>query len=512
MSSSKFKSIVLVILDGWGVAPPGIGNAIANAHLSYYNSLVKKFPNTTLLASGEAVGLLNNDPGNTETGHVNIASGRIIKSPISIINEALRTGSFFKNRIFRKVTNHLKKYGGNLHLMGLFGSGHVHASNDHLMGLLLLAKRNSIKNVYLHLFTDGRDSPRTAALSQVDNLRKQLEHDSTGAIASISGRFYAMDRDRRWQRTRKTYDALIQGLGNKATSPQSAIEEFYKKGVTDEFIPPTVFTENSGKPLGLIAKNDAVVFYNHRGERARQLTEMFVNQNLQKLNIFFVTMTEFDKYLKVSAVAFPPERIKMTLGEVLSINELRQLRMAETEKERFVTYYFNGFQEKSFPLEDRIIIPSPKVSTYDLAPEMSALKLTEALLAQLKTGLYSFILINFANPDMVGHTGLFKPTIKACEIIDACLAKITDCVLKMNGLVIITADHGNAEEKIDLKTGLTLTEHTDNPVPLIFVDRNFSWRKLLKGGILADLAPTILKLMGIQVPKEMTGKNLLNGQ
>lgn len=508
MNFLKLKTIVLVILDGWGIAQANPGNAISNSNLPCYNRLLSQFPHTKLLASGEAVGLADNDPGNTEIGHLNIGAGRIIEAPVSEINKAINNGIFYQNQAFKAALNHLQKFDGNLHLMGLFGSGHVHASNEHLLALLNLAKLNGLKKVYLHLFTDGRDSPPTASLSLIYNFQKQLKEQNLGIIASISGRFYAMDRDRRLERTRKVYEALIFDRGERNSSTTTAIENFYKAGITDEFIPPTIIADSKGNPLGLIKKNDVVIFYNHRGERAIQLTELFLKE-ARDLNLFFLTMTEFDKHLPVSAIAFPPKSVKKTLGEVLSLNNLKQLRIAESEKERFVTYYFNGFREESFPDEERIIIPSPQIPTYDLKPEMSAFTLTDVLLEKLGTGDYNFVLVNFANPDIVGHTGLFKPTVKACEAVDSNLNRIVDRVLKTDNLLIVTADHGNAEEKIDLATGLILTEHTNNPVPIILVAKNFEGKTLQEGGILADIAPTILNLMAIEVPEEMTGKDLL---
>lgn len=506
MSSSKFKTIILIIIDGWGIALPSQGNATTSANLPFIRYLLNNFPNSKLLASGPAVGLLNNDPGNTEIGHLNIGAGRIIDAPITQIDRAITDGSFYSNQAFKNLIYHLKKYNGNLHLVGLFGSGHVHASNHHLSALLKLAKRAGIKNVYLHLFTDGRDSPPTAARSLLAKLERHLKNTGIGKIVTITGRFYAMDRDRRFERTKKAYQAFF-GKAEVATTVAKAIDKSYKNGVTDEFIPPTIIT-NDDKPLGLITKNDGIIFFNHRGERAIQLTEFFTRE-LVSMNLFFVTMAEFDKNLHVSAVAFTPKPIKMTLGEVFSNNGLHQLRIAESEKSRFVTYYFNGYRKQSFPLEDRIIIPSPQVSTYDQKPEMSAFELTDELISQLNNNSYGFIVINFANPDMVGHTGLFKPTVIACEVIDRCLKKIIDVTLGNNLPVIITADHGNAEEKIDLKTGLSLTEHTNNPVPIMFVSQVLKDRKIHEGGILADIAPTILNLIGINIPTEMTGQNLL---
>lgn len=505
MNSSKVNRIVLIVLDGWGLAPESPCNPISCANLPFYKSLLLNFPNTRLLASGEAVGLLNNSPGNTSIGHLNLAAGRIVKSPLREINEAIEEGSFFKNKAFKKIIRHLKKHSSALHLLGLFGLGHVHSSTEHLLALLELAKINQIEKVYLHLFTDGRDSPPKSALTLFSNFEEKLKKEKLGVIATIAGRFYAMDRDRRWPRTEKAFEVL-KGLGKKAKSASLAIRESYQNGTPDEFIKPTVLTDNQGNPLGKISQNDGIIFFNHRGERAIQLSELILKKK-QNLNLFFLSLTEFDKHLMVSAVAFPPRPVEKTLGEVISEYRLRQLRLAETEKARFVTYYFNGFREKNFPLEKRIIIPSPRVPTYDLKPEMSALELIQALFQEIEKN-YSFILLNFANPDMVGHTGLFKATVRACETIDLCLKKIIEKTLATDSLVIITADHGNAEEKIDLKTGLTLTEHTNNPVPFILVDKNLKNVKL-REGILADVAPTILNLLGLPKPVEMTGKNLI---
>lgn len=504
------KPIVLVVIDGWGLAPKSLGNPISQANLPTYHKLINTFPNSRLIASGETVGLFNNDPGNTEVAHVNMAAGRIVNSPVVEITRAITNGSFFTNKALEQAATHIKTHNSNLHIMGLFSSGHVHASNDYLYALIKFAKNAGITKLFLHLFTDGRDSSPTAALPLLKELEEYIKKQDLGTIATITGRFYAMDRVRLWSRTKKAYDALFSGIGEIFTSPSEAIESWYKKNITDEFIPPSVIVDSDKESLGKIEQNDAIVFYNHRVDRALQLSQMITASTNKPLNLFFVSLIEYDKHLPVEGVAFPSQQLFNTLGEVLSISNLRQLRLAETEKERFVTYYFNGFREEPFTGEDRIIVPSSQVETYDQKPEMSAYELTDKLLSKIKSDEYDFILINYANPDMVGHTGLFKATIKACEAVDNCLGKITDEILaSYDGLLIITADHGNAEEKIDLKTGLVLTEHTNNPVPLILVGKNLGNTKIAQGGILSDIAPTVLSLLNLPVPEEMTGKSLI---
>lgn len=499
-----------MILDGWGLAPKSLGNPIAQANLPNYKKLIDAFPNGQLLASGEAVGLFNNDPGNTEVGHLNIAAGRVVKSPVVEITESIKNGSFFNNSALRNTVSHVKTYNSNLHIMGLFSSGHVHSSNDYLYALIEFAKRAHIPKLFIHLFTDGRDSSPTAALPLLKQLEVYIKRQGLGAIATIIGRFYAMDRVKLWSRTQKAFDALFLGIGEPFTSPTEAIKSWYKKNITDEFIPPSVIVGDDKQPLGKIKQNDAVIFLNHRVDRALQLSQIITDRANKSRNIFLVTLIEYDKHLPVQGVAFPPQLLSNTIGEVLSSNKLRQLRIAETEKERFVTYYFNGFKEEPFTNEDRIIVPSPQIETYDQRPEMSAYELTKQLLSKMKSKLYDFIVVNYANPDMVGHTGLFKATIKACEAVDNCLGKIADEIFaNEDGLLIITADHGNAEEKIDLKTGLVLTEHTNNPVPLIFVGNKLKSIKLRQAGVLSDIAPTVLSLLNLPIPKEMTGKNLL---
>lgn len=504
MNSLKFRPIILIILDGWGIAPPSFGNAITSSHLPCFNYLLSNFPSTSISASGTAVGLPNNDPGNTEVGHLNIGAGRIVESSVLAIDDAIKEGSFFTNSAFKEAVAHVNTFNSSLHLMGLLSSARVHASKDHLLSLIKFTKQNNVKKLFLHIFTDGRDAPPYEALTQILEVENYLQKLDIGTIASLCGRFWAMDRDRRWDRTQKAYDVLTRGMGENFSLPTVALENFYREGIRDEFIPPIVITKN-GAPH-TIQKNDAIIFFNHRGERAAQLTQKIISPDNKSLNLFFVSLTRYDD-MPVNVIAFPPTKIKNALGEVFSNAGLKQLRLTESEKGRFVTYYLNGNEEQKFPGEERIIIPSSQVKTYDTLPQMSANEITKTLIEKLSS--FDLIVVNFANADMVGHTGLFKSTVIACETINNCLQQIVDVLLKTNGILFITGDHGNAEEKIDLKTGLTLNEHTRNPVPLIIVGNTVKNIKLKDDGVLADIAPTILKLTNLEIPPEMTGKVLI---
>ena len=538
------KPVILIILDGWGIAPAGPGNAISLASLPNFNRLWASFPHGKLLASGEPVGLPHGEKGNSETGHLNLGAGRIVYQDLPRINMSIADGSFFENEAFLAAIEHVKKHNSGLHLMGLIGQGGVHSSNDHLFALLQLAANSGLKKVYLHLFTDGRDSPPTSAISYLSQVEEELKKRGVGKIATISGRYFAMDRDNRWERTQKTYEAMVSGKGVKAQSAQEAINNAYNQQQTDEFIQPTVILEN-GQPVSLINDNDGVIFYNYRIDRPRQLAKAFVlrilnsssvvkkqfdpyaekyfkknNPNLplpsktftrEKVlkNLFFTTMTEYERDLPTKA-AFPPFMVKMPLSRVLAENNLRQLRLCETEKERFVTYYFNGQREDPCAGEDWLTIPSLKISTYDQKPQMSALEITKTVLEKINLGLYDFILINFANPDMVGHTGIIEASISALETIDDCLGKIVNSVLAVNGACLITADHGNVEEMINLVNGGIDTEHSANPVPLIIIDKNHQNNPMvLPNSILADVAPTILKLFNIPKPNDFSGRSLI---
>ena len=534
------KPVVLIILDGWGLAPPGPGNAITLAKTPNFDKLWAAFPHTQLIASGEAVGLPKGEDGNSEAGHLNLGAGQIVFQDLPRINMAIALGNFEQMEAFKKAFQHTKQNNSTLHLLGLIGSGGVHSNLEHLMALIRLAKKEGVVNLYLHLFTDGRDSPPTSAMIYLTNIQSQLENNGLGKIATICGRYFAMDRDYRWERTQKAYELLTEGKGQTTTSIKEAIRDSYQQGKTDEFIEPMVLDKN-----GLIKDNDAVIFFNFRIDRPRQLTKAFVLPNFEKLeikksyfdpfaekyglkqyqgpkttqtfkrskvlkNLLFITMTEYEKKLPVE-IAFPPQLVKIPLGRIISEDNLRQFHLAETEKERFVTYYFNGQREEPFSGEDRLEIPSPKVATYDKKPEMSAYQLTNELIKKLTSYQYHFILVNFANPDMVGHTGVIEAGIKACEVVDECLGKVVEKVTNLGGTCVITADHGNIEEMANPVTGEVSTEHSSNPVPFIITGSNFNFKsRVLNRGILADVAPTILDLLGISKPDMMTGRNLLS--
>jgi 2,3-bisphosphoglycerate-independent phosphoglycerate mutase len=539
----KIKVLLLVVLDGWGVAAAGPGNAIAQASTPNMNSFKSQYPHMELSASGEAVGLPPGEVGNTETGHLNLGAGRIVYQDLERINKAIAQGSFFENKVLIEAIEHAQKNSSDLHFMGLVGGAGVHSNINHLFALIRLAKLKNFNRVYLHLFTDGRDSAPASALTYINELKEVINKEEIGTIASVMGRYYAMDRDRRWNRTEKAYLALTKGIGNFYKSIDEAINDSYSVGKQDEFIEPALICDKAGKPVGLIKNNDAVVFFNFRVDRPRQLTAAFVLDDFSKANesfgfdpyqegkspvdlptfdrgpkltnLYFVTMTQYSKTLQDAGVkvAFEPELVDTTLGRVVSDAGLMQLRVAESEKERFVTFYFNGQRELPYPGEQRIIIPSPNIATYDKKPEMAARELTEALIKNLsEANNYSFILVNFANADMVGHTGSIGATVKAAEVLDECLAKIASFILTYEGIMIITADHGNAEEMIDNQSGMIETEHSHNPVPFIVISNKFFGKsEVLQKGILADVAPTILRLMNLEIPTSMTGRNLLEG-
>jgi 2,3-bisphosphoglycerate-independent phosphoglycerate mutase len=550
MNFESPKFVILTVLDGWGVAHAGPGNAISQAATPNMSRFMVEYPHTQLGASGESVGLPHGEVGNTETGHLNLGAGRIVYQDLQKINLSIADGSFFDNSVLISAIDHAKTNGSNLHFMGLVGAGGVHSNVEHLYALIDMAKRHGFTKVFLHLFTDGRDSPPTAAKTYVQQLREVITREGVGQIATIMGRYWAMDRDMRWDRTAKAYLALTKGDGHLVKTPEEAIDLSYAEGKTDEFIEPSICTDASGNPIALIKDNDSVVFFNFRIDRPRQLSRAFIFEDFSKgnapsgfdpyavkyqkthipqvpqgamepftrgprlKNLCFVTMTEYGKPIVDAGalVAFPPEVVKIPIGRVISEAGYKQLRASESEKERFVTFYFNGQQEIAFEGEDRLIIPSPKIATYDLMPEMSARNLTESVLQKLKDFPdYKFILINFANADMVGHTGNIGATANACSVIDECLKKLEDWVLTYNGVMMITSDHGNAEEMINNASGEIETEHSANPVPFIAVSKEFAGRaETLISGILADVAPTILKVLGIEVPGSMTGRNLLD--
>ncbi len=535
-------------MDGFGIAPPSEGNAITLARKPNYDYYWNNFPHGELLASGESVGLPANEVGNTEVGHLTIGAGRVILQDLKRINLAIEKGYIYDNSALLKASSHVKKYKSRLHIMGLVSSGSVHSSINHLYGLLQFCKKEEIPHVFIHMFTDGRDAPPNSSIEIAEKLEMYLETSRIARIASVSGRYYAMDRDRRWSRTEKTYKAMVMGQGVTANSTIEAIKTAYGKGQTDEFIEPTVIIGPEGKPE-VIEDNDAAVFFNYRVDRPRQLTMAFVMPDFEKLktfdfgydpetskvegevkisetfirqkvpkNLFFVTMTEYQKNLPVSAVAFGPEQVNDPIGRMLSEAGIRQLRMAESEKERFVTYYFNGLKEEPFQGEDVLIVPSPKVATYDKKPEMSLPKLVSECIKQIRRDIYGFVVINFANPDMVAHSGNLKASILAIEIVDKHLGRLVKAISDQDGTILITADHGNAEELLSFPTssfyftsakGSVNTEHSNNPVPLLIISKSVRGNKTIlpKGG-LSDLATTILKLLDIQIPQGMTGRNL----
>jgi 2,3-bisphosphoglycerate-independent phosphoglycerate mutase len=537
------KFVVLLILDGWGIGPDGPGNAITRARLKNIPAYMHSYPHAQLAASGEAVGLPSGEDGNTETGHINIGAGKVVYQDLPRINRSIDDGSFFTNEALAGAVNYATEHGTNLHIMGLIGQGGVHSKMEHLFALLKLVKNlNANLPVYLHLFTDGRDSPPKAAVTYIQQVQEACAQIGIGKIATIIGRYYAMDRDRRWERTEQAYIALTENINRTAPTPQAAIERGYYQNKTDEFIDPTIIVDEKSQPLPRISDHDAVIFFNYRIDRPRELTKAFVQVSFELQgqdasfdpymvkyfhkhnvvpdmrskpfhrkvvipNLYFVTMTEYDQFIPCP-VAFPPEVVTSPIGKVLADRGLKQLRMAETEKERFVSYYFNGLREDAFPGEERIIVPSPEVATYDLKPEMASKELTKKLLEKIETGTYAFIAVNFANPDMVAHTGNIRQTITACQITDECVGQIVDKVKQMGGTVIITGDHGNAEELLSPK-GEIDTEHSTYPVPFIAISQTLENKAVaLPNGKLGDIAPSILSLLGVAAPPDMNGTNL----
>lgn len=504
------KPVMLIILDGWGIGKEYEGNAIYLANTPNYDRLIMDYPNTKLEASGLAVGLPEGQMGNSEVGHLNIGSGRIVYQELTNISKSIEEGNFFNKEEFLQAIENAKKNDSKLHIMGLVSDGGVHSHNTHLYGLLELCKRHGLEEVYIHAFLDGRDVPPTIGKQHLQELEDKIDEIGVGHIATVSGRYYAMDRDNRWERTKLAYDAMVLGRGKMNSSPVEAVQKSYDEGINDEFVVPIVITKNN-KPIATIDSGDSIIFFNFRPDRARQITRAIVDEEFngfereKKVDTFFVTMTEYDKTIENVYVAFKPEKPKNTLGEYISSLGLNQLRIAETEKYAHVTFFFNGGREEPYENEDRVLIPSPKVATYDLKPEMSAIEVKDEVLNRLNMDKYHLIVLNFANPDMVGHTGVVEAAIKAVETVDACLGEIIDLLIKKEGKALITADHGNAEMLIDERDGSTITSHTTNKVPLIMVGEDGK----LKEGILADLAPTLLDMMGLEKPKEMTGESLI---
>jgi 2,3-bisphosphoglycerate-independent phosphoglycerate mutase len=506
-------------MDGYGCNPKVEGNAIAAARRPVLSRLWDTCPHTTLKASGLAVGLPEGQMGNSEVGHLNLGAGKVVYQDFTKISKAVEDGSFHRNPVLLAAMEHVRERGSALHIMGLIGPGGVHAYPTHLYGGMQVAKESGVKKVYIHVITDGRDTRPTDGLPAIREVIEQCRQTGVGEIATVSGRYYAMDRDRRWNRTQLAYDAMVHGRGPTAGSPEAAVEASYAAGVTDEFILPTVITRQNGTPVGRIADGNSAVFFNFRTDRPRQLVRAFTQPDFEEFDrgkrledLFFVTMTEYEKDLPVH-VAFRTEDVDMPLARVLSDLGLKQLHAAETEKYAHVTFFFNGGREAPFEGEDRILVPSPReVGTYDKKPEMSGPEVAARTAEAMRSGRYDFVLVNFANADMVGHSGIMEAAIKAVETVDRCVGEIVDATRGAGGVVLITADHGNAEQMIDYNSGGPYTAHTiDFPVPLVFVSSRTDEDHctLRDGGVLSDVAPTILELMNIPQPAGMEGTSLI---
>ncbi|MBO8127257.1 MAG: 2,3-bisphosphoglycerate-independent phosphoglycerate mutase [Firmicutes bacterium] len=503
------RPVALIVLDGWGLSDAVDGNAIAQAKTPNIDRLFATYPHARLAASGREVGVMDGQMGDSNIGHLNLGAGRIVYQDLVRINKAIEERDFFSNEAIQGAMRYARDKGTKLHLMGLVSPGGVHSHSDHLYALLQMAADYQVQNVYVHAFLDGRDVPPTSAKEYIQDLLDQAERIGVGQVASVCGRYYAMDRDNRWDRTEKAYRALVFGEGRQAGSALEAVETAYKGGETDEFVVPTVIVKN-GKPVATIESDDAVIFFNFRYDRARQLTRAFTEEGFHEFpvadlpGLYFVCMTQYDEKIKVP-VAFGPADLEDTLGEVLSKYGLRQLRIAETEKYAHVTFFFNGGRETPNPGEDRVLIPSPLVATYDLQPEMSAYKITERVKKEIASGKYDVIIMNYANLDMVGHTGDFQATVKAVEAVDDCVGQVVQAVLEAGGELLVTGDHGNAEKMVDPETGQPHTAHTPNKVPVIYV----GGRKVsLSDGKLGDVAPTLLEILGLPKPPAMTGESL----
>ncbi|NCB41233.1 MAG: 2,3-bisphosphoglycerate-independent phosphoglycerate mutase [Clostridia bacterium] len=506
------KTTLLIVMDGYGLAPDYPGNAITNAKTPNLDRIFSNYPNTSLKASGKAVGLPDGQMGNSEVGHMNIGAGRIVWQELTKINNAIEEKSFFQNKAICDAMHHAKEKNSALHLIGLLSEGGVHSHISHLFSLLDLAKQLELKDVFIHAFLDGRDVPPSSAEIYIKQLEEHMKVCGVGKIASIAGRYYAMDRDNRWDRVEKAYRCLTEGDGSQGPSAEALLKNAYLAKETDEFVTPGNVIENN-KPVALINDNDAVIFFNFRPDRARELTRAFVDSQFNRFerekivkDLFYVCMTNYDSTLPHVKVAFPPQELKNTLGEYLSSLGKKQLRIAETEKYAHVTFFFNGGIEKPNQGEDRVLIPSPHVDRYDKKPEMSAYLIAQSAVEKIDEGIYDAIILNFANCDMVGHTGVMKATIEAVEAVDQCVQIVTQAVINQGGNILITADHGNADCMLD-ENGDIATAHSMAPVPLILISKNA--HTLAEGGSLCDIAPTMLEIMNVRIPDEMTGQSLL---
>ncbi|NLG38211.1 MAG: 2,3-bisphosphoglycerate-independent phosphoglycerate mutase [Clostridiales bacterium] len=511
------RPTVLIVMDGFGLAEPSDTNAVATARKPNLDRLMAEYPTTPLRCQGMDVGLPDGQMGNSEVGHLNLGAGRIVYQPLTRVSKSILDGDFFSNPALTGAMDHARGHGTALHLMGLVSNGGVHSHIDHLLALVRMGRDAGISRIFIHCFMDGRDVPPSSGKAYIETLERSLLELSAGRIATVSGRFYAMDRDNMWERVAIAYDALTLGQGVTATSAAEAMEQSYANGETDEFVRPTVILKD-GRPTGTIGENDAVIFFNFRPDRARQLTRSYIDPAFDEFErkkgyfpLYFATMTTYDATFDSVHVAFGPQESKNTLGEYLSKLGKTQFHIAETQKYAHVTYFFNGGIEKPYPGEDRILIDSPKIETFDLKPDMSAREVTDAAIERIESGKYDAIFINYANCDMVGHTGVMDAAVAAVETVDACVGRAVEATRRAGGQLIITADHGNAEKMWDEEAEAPYTAHTiENPVPLIVVDDRHIGKTLRGDGRLADVAPTFLELMGIPQPPEMTGRSLLH--